>query len=243
MPPGIAETITDLFVRVPFRPPLALLAVTCAAVAAMPAAGRAVPAHGRIAGIVHLVAPGGPALRSGAYPARQVNRKTPHAAEIANVVVFVKDAPVEQVLPVTHSSIAQRDEAFVPRVTAITRASTVEFPNFDPYFHNVFSLSRGATFDLGRFRKGDKRDRTFMQAGVIKVYCHIHSEMAATIMVFDHRLYTTPSADGTFAIDAVPPGTYQLSAWHERIGETTTTIQVVAGDSASVEFSLPVVGK
>jgi plastocyanin len=243
MPPGIAETITDLCARVPFRPPVALLAITFAAVAAMPAAGRAVPAYGRIAGIVHVVAPGGPALRSGAYPSRQVNRKTPSAAEIANVVVFVKDAPIEQVLPVTHSSIAQADEAFVPRVTAITRASTVEFPNFDPFFHNVFSLSRGATFDLGRFRKGEKRERTFMQAGVIKVYCHIHSEMAATIMVFDHRLYTTPSLNGTFAIDAVPPGTYRLSAWHERIGETTKTIQVVAGESAGVEFSLPVVGR
>src|SRR2546426_6054360 len=109
MPPGIAETITDLFVRVPFRPPLAVLAITCAAVAATPAAGRAVPAYGQIAGIVHLVAPGGTALRSGAYPSRQVNRKTPNASEIANVVIFVKDAPVEQVLPFTRSSIAQRD--------------------------------------------------------------------------------------------------------------------------------------
>jgi len=243
MSPRIAETITDLCAGVPFRPPLAVLVITCAAVAAMPAAGRAVPAYGRIAGIVHLVAPGGSALRSGAYPSRQVNRKTPDAAEIANVVVFVKDAPLAQDLPVTRSSIAQREEAFVPRVTAITRASIVEFPNFDPYFHNVFSLSRGATFDLGRFRKGEKRERTFPQAGVIKVYCHIHSEMAATIMVFDHRLYTTPSAGGTFAIDSVPPGMYQLSAWHERIGETTKTIQVVAGESASVEFSLPVVGR
>ena len=243
MTPPIAETITDLFARVPFRPPVALLVViTCVAVA-MPAAGRAVPAYGRIAGVVHLVAPGGPALRSGAYPSRHVNRKTPDAAEIANVVVFVKDAPAEPGLPVTRSSIAQRGEAFVPRVTAITRASIVEFPNFDPYFHNVFSLSRSATFDLGRFRKGEKRERTFMHAGVIKVYCHIHSEMASTIMVFDHRLFTTPSAGGTFAIDAVPPGTYQLSAWHERIGETTKTIQVAAGESASAEFSLPVVGR
>ena len=243
MPTGMAKTITDLLIRVPFRPPMALLVITCAAVAGMPAAGRAVPAYGRIAGVVHLVSPVGTALRSGAYPSRQVNRKTPDAAEIANVVVFVKDAPVEQVLPVTRSSIAQSDEAFVPRVTAITRASTVEFPNFDPYFHNVFSLSRDAMFDLGRFRKGEKRERTFMHAGVIKVYCHIHSEMAATIMVFDHRLYTTPSASGTFEIDAVPPGTYQLSAWHERIGETTKPIRVVAGESASIEFSLPVVGR
>jgi plastocyanin len=236
-----AKTITELLARVPFRPPLVLLALTCAGVAALPATGRAVPGYGRIAGVVHLIAPGGTALRSGAYPSRQVNRKTPDAAEIANVVVFVKNAPMEPELPATRASIAQRNESFEPRVTAVTRGSVVEFPNFDPYFHNVFSLSRGATFDLGRFRKGEKRVRSFPRAGVIKVYCHVHSEMAATILVFDHRLYATPALDGAFAIEAVPPGTYQLSAWHERIGETTKAIQVASGDAASVEFSLPVV--
>jgi plastocyanin len=231
-----------MFARVPFRLNFVLVVATLFTVA-LPSAGRAVPAYGRITGVVHLVALGGTALRSGAYPSRTVNRRTPDAAEIANVVVFVKDAPIESSLPVTRASISQHDEAFVPRVTAITRGSIVEFPNFDPYFHNVFSLSRGATFDLGRFRSGEKRERTIARAGVVKVYCHIHSEMAATIMVFDHHLYTTPSANGAFTIDAVPPGTYQLSAWHERIGETRKPIKVVAGESASVEFSLPVVDK
>jgi plastocyanin len=235
------ETITELFGRVPFRPPVGLLALILVVAGGMPSTGLAVPSSGRITGVVHLIAPGGTALRSGAYPSRQVNRRTPDASEIANVVVFVKNAPMELNLAPARASIAQRDEAFVPRVTAITRGATVEFPNFDAYFHNVFSLSRGATFDLGRFRKGEKRERSFSRAGIIKVYCHIHSEMTATILVFDHRLYATPAANGSFAIDAVPPGTYQLSAWHERIGETTKSVQVVAGEDASVEFSLPVV--
>jgi plastocyanin len=204
---------------------------------------RAARLSGRISGVVHLVALAGTPLRSGAYPSRRVNPKTPQTAEIANVVVFIKNASSEQELAPTRASISQRDESFVPRVTAITRGSSVEFPNFDPYFHNVFSLSRALTFDLGRFRQGEKRERLFPHAGVVKVYCHIHSEMAATIMVFDHRLYATPAANGNFAIDAVPPGTYQLSAWHERIGETTKSIKVVAGEDASIEFSLPVVEK
>ena len=229
--------------RVLFRRSVATTLVASAVVLAQPASGRASRAYGRITGVVHLVALTGTALRSGAYPSRQVNRKTPDAAEISNVVVFVKDAPPDPVLPTTRASISQRDESFVPRVTAITRGSTVEFPNFDPYFHNVFSLSRAMTFDLGRFRKGEKRERTFSHAGVIKVYCHIHSEMAATILVFDHHLYTTPAADGSFVIDAVPPGSYQLSAWHERIGETSSSIRVVAGEDASLEFALPVVEK
>jgi plastocyanin len=243
MPRKIAEFITDLFGHVPFRPSVAVVFMSCAFAVSLPASSRVAPAVGRIVGNVHLVAPYGAPLRSGAYPSRQVNRRTPEADEIANVVVFVKNAPVEAVLPVTHASISQRDESFVPRVTAITRASTVEFPNFDPYFHNVFSLSRVATFDLGRYRNGDKRERTFPRAGIVKVYCHIHSEMSATILVFDHHLYSTPSADGAFAIEAVPAGVYELAAWHERIGETTTPITVVPGESASAEFALPVIGK
>jgi plastocyanin len=229
--------------RVLFRRSVATALVASGLVFVRPAPGRAARAYGRITGVVHLVALTGTALRSGAYPSRQVNRKTPDAAEIANVVVFVKDAPSDPGLPTTRASISQRDESFVPRVTAITRGSTVEFPNFDPYFHNVFSLSRVMTFDLGRFRKGEKRERTLTRAGVIKVYCHIHSEMAATILVFDHHLYTTPATDGSFAIDAVPAGTYQLSAWHERIGETTQPLKVVAGEDAGIEFALPVVEK
>ena len=245
-PPNYTEsgkTITNMFSRVPFRPFGALAAMLCLLGSAPSAPALASRGHGRITGIVHLVAPNGTPLRSGAYPSRHINRKTPDAAEISNVVVFVKDAPVEAEVGATRASISQRDEAFVPRVTAITRGSTIEFPNFDPYFHNVFSLSRAGTFDLGRFRKGEKRERTFAQAGVIKVYCHIHSEMSATIMVFDHHLYTMPAHNGTFVIDSVPAGTYQLSAWHERIGETVQTVRVMAGEDASAEFSLPVVGK
>ena len=229
--------------RVPFRRLVTpLLVIGAMAMVHVPDV-RAARVHGRITGIVHLVALTGTPLRSGAYPSRRVNAKTPEPAEIANVVVFVKDVPADQELTTTRASISQRDESFVPRVIAITRGSTVEFPNFDPYFHNVFSLSRALTFDLGRFRKGEKRERVFPHAGVVKVYCHIHSEMAATIMVFDHRLYATPGSSGSFTIDDVAPGSYQLSAWHERIGETTQPIKVAAGEDASVEFSLPVVEK
>jgi plastocyanin len=232
-----------MFSRVPFRRLMTPLLVAGALAVLHVPDVRAARVSGRIVGIVHLVALAGTPLRSGAYPSRRVNPKTPDAAEIENVVVFVKDAPAEQELAPMRASISQRDESFVPRVIAIPRGSSVEFPNFDPYFHNVFSLSRALTFDLGRFRKGERRERAFPRAGVVKVYCHIHSEMAATIMVFDHRLYATPAKSGSFVIDAVPPGTYQLSAWHERIGETTTAIKVVGGDDARVEFSLPVVEK
>lgn len=197
-------------------------------------------ATGRITGTVTLVAPAGAPLQSGAYPSRRVNRTAPAASEIANVIVFIKDAPAAARLPVTKATIAQRDEAFVPRVLAITSGSTVDFPNFDPYFHNVFSLSRNASFDLGRYPKGESRSRPFTRPGLVKVYCHIHSEMSATIMVFNHTYFTSPAPDGTYTIDNVPAGKYRLSAWHERIGENTTNIEVTTGGTARADFALPV---
>ncbi len=86
------------------------------------------------------------------------------------------------------------------RVVAITRGSTVDFPNGDPFFHDVLSLSRRGTFDLGSYPRGQTKAHQFRQAGLVKVYCHIHSHMTASIMVFDHPFFTIPKPDGTFAI-------------------------------------------
>ena len=132
-------------------------------------------------------------------PAASVRAR--NASEINNVVVFLKDAPRAASLSglaAARVQMRQEDEAFVPRVVAITRGSTVDFPNADPFFHNVFSLSRGATFDLGRYPRGETRVRTFSQPGLVKVYCHIHSHMTASIMVFDHPYFRFPEADGGF---------------------------------------------
>jgi plastocyanin len=194
---------------------------------------------GRIEGQVRLAMPPAHAVPSGVYPSRRVSPPAPKASEIANVVVFLKDVARHNDLPVTNRTIMQKDEAFVPRVVAITRGSTVEFPNSDPFFHNVFSLSRGASFDLGRYPKGATKSRRFTSAGLVKVYCHIHSHMTASILVFDHPYFRMPSADGNFVIDDVPVGTHQISAWHERIGDSVTTIRVEGGRTARIEFELP----
>jgi plastocyanin len=157
-----------------------------------------------------------------------------------NVVVFIKNAPTRDRVPVMRATIAQKDESFVPRVLAITTGSTVEFPNFDPYFHNVFSLSRAASFDLGRFPRGDSRTRKFNTSGLVKVYCQIHSHMSASILVFDHDYFQIPDRDGSFALNDVPSGEYEISAWHERIGESVRRVRIDAGGRSRVEFALPV---
>ena len=180
-------------------------------------------------------------LPSNAYQPRAISRHGGEPIpEIKNVVVYLKDAAYSGVLPVMRTQIRQTNEAFAPRVVVITRGSIIDFPNSDPIFHNVFSLSPGATFDLGRFPRGASRSRVFDKPGLVKVYCHLHSHMSATILVLDHPYFTVPDLDGAFTLPEVPAGSYALVAWHERVGERTSVIQIQAGRMTSAELLLPV---
>lgn len=227
------------------RIPLSVLALCAAASAGFSSFDLSprIPYTGRIAGTVTLVTSGGAPVQPGADSSRQLPRSAPTTSELANVVISIKNAPAPASLPVTRVAISQRDESFDPRVAVITRGSTVDFPNFDAYFHNVFSLSRGARFDLGRYPGGESRSRTFTRAGLVKVYCHFHSGMSATIVVFDHPYYAVPSADGSFVLEDVPAGRYRLSAWHERMGENVTAINVTAGSTTRTSFTLRLDGR
>jgi hypothetical protein len=123
---------------------------------------------------------------------------------------------------------------------AVPVGSTVDFPNDDPIYHNVFSLSRVRTFNLGRFPQGQTRQVRFDRAGLVRVFCEIHSHMSATVMVFDHPWFAVPGDDGRFSLPAVPPGEREITAWHERLGDTTLQVQVEAGRDAAADFVLPV---
>jgi len=160
-------------------------------------------------------------------------------SEVRHVVVYVKDAPRTAVPPM-RAEIRQRNENFVPHIIAVTVGSTVDFPNDDPIYHNVFSLSRTKTFDLGRFPQGKSRGELFDKAGVVKVFCQIHSHMSATVMVFNHPWFAIPEEEGTFELPNVPLGMHQITAFHERLGDTTQQLQVEPGRAATVDFVLPV---
>ena len=218
-----------------------LLAVAASFAVTVLAAGQS-PASGTVRGHIKLTSRArGVALPSNVYQPRAVgNHDAAAIPEIKNVVVYLKSVSYSGVLPVSRSEIRQEKEAFVPRVVAVTRGSTVEFPNGDPVFHNVFSLSSAATFDLGRFPMGKRKSATFPRAGLVKVYCHIHSHMSASILVLDHPYFTIPDLDGTFTLPDVPRGRYTIVGWHERIGERTGTVDVENGAATSVDLSLPV---
>ena len=118
-------------------------------------------------------------------------------------------------LPVSRARMDQRGEQFVPRVLAITVGSTVDFPNSDVTFHNVFSLSAARTFDLGRYRPGRTGRSGSITPGIVSVFCDIHAHMSAFILVFNHPFFAVTDAEGRYAIADVPPGTHTLVVWSE----------------------------
>ena len=216
-----------------------LIAVVVAGLAATlgtePSAQEPGVVRGRVSIGIPITAKRGTSTYSRSIPTVTLAPET----ELRHVVVYVKDAPKTAVRPM-HAEIRQRNENFVPRVVAVTVGSTVDFPNDDPIYHNVFSLSRTKTFDLGRFPQGKSRGEVFDKPGVVKVFCQIHSHMSATVMVFDHPWFAVPDQQGMFELSGLPPGMHQVTAWHERLGDTTQQLRVEGGRAATVDFVLPV---
>jgi len=128
--------------------------------------------------------------------------------------------------------VDQRNQAFVPYVLAIRAGTTVEFPNSDRTYHNVFSLSKPKRFDLGRYARGQSKSVRFDKPGVVRVFCEIHSHMSAYILVFAHRYFSTTDAEGRFRIDDVPPGAYTVVAWND--GEARDSRPVRVGEGGGV---------
>jgi hypothetical protein len=216
------------------------LAVAALAVVVAVPAGQT-PEAGSVTGHIKLTRVRGTPLPSNVYQPRAVNRHAPPALpEIRNVVVYLKNVQFRGPLPASREVIRQEDESFVPRVAAITRGSTVEFPNGDPFFHNVFSLSSAATFDLGRYPSGKSGAWRFAKAGLVKVYCHIHSHMSASILVLDHPYFAIPDIEGNFVLRGVPAGSYTIAGWHERVGERIHAVRVESGQTVNVDLTLPV---
>ena len=211
------------------------------AVLVVATAGGQTPDTGSIVGHVTLTAAKGRPLPSTAYPTRAVGSSDPTALpNIKTVVVYLKDVAFRGALPPTKAELRQEHETFVPHVLAITRGSTVEFPNDDPIFHNVFSLSSAASFDLRRYPKGQSRSQPFPKAGIVKVYCNIHSHMSATILVLDHPYFVIPNLDGTFELPNIPTGTHAIVGWHERVGERRLEVKVERGKATTADIILPV---
>ena len=130
----------------------------------------------------------------------------------------------------------QQDETFIPHVLAIVAGTVVDFPNNDETYHNVFSLSREKTFDLGRYAAGRSKAVRFDRPGIVRVFCDIHAHMSAFILVFSHRYFAVTDDEGRYRLENVPPGRYNVVAWNESTSRQMRQV-VVSDGGGDVELN------
>jgi plastocyanin len=137
------------------------------------------------------------------------------------VVVWLTPAQPAGAAPPAHlARLVQKDKRFSPHVVAIRVGSEIEFPNQDPFFHDVFSIYRGKPFDLGLYESGTSRKVRFSQPGVSYIFCNIHPEMSAAVVAVPTPYFAVTAADGTFQIGHLPPGRYKIEFWYELASES-----------------------
>ena len=150
---------------------------------------------------------------------------------------------IDAALPLTKSPpterIAQRNRRFERELLVVPAGASVSFPNTDPIFHNVFSLSKAKSFDLGYYPQGQTRTIRFDKPGPVQLFCHLHTNMNAAILVVPNSHFAQPNSSGEFRIANVPAGRYLLRLWHKSAGYMQQEIDVPATGSVSAHFNLP----
>jgi plastocyanin len=192
------------------RTVVALLAASWVTAAQPPRQTSGATLHGRVEVRLPTTGPVRPDIAAlGTAKRRPADRR--------RSVVYLETAPraAFEVPSERRVRMDQRDETFVPHVLAITAGTTVDFPNNDPTYHNVFSLSRAKPFDLGRYAAGRSKSVLFDRPGIVRVFCDIHSHMNAWILVFAHRFFSMTDDEGRYRIEGIPAGTYTVSVWNE----------------------------
>jgi len=140
----------------------------------------------------------------------------------------LSDAPV----------VSQKDKTFIPDLKVIVAGQSVQFTNDDPFVHNVFSTSTARNFDLGQPGPHETRTVSFPNPGLVDVFCNIHEQMYANILVLPNRAFARVSPDGTFVIRDVPAGTHPLHAWGRQTEPFEMEVVVAEGQPAQVELVL-----
>jgi len=139
------------------------------------------------------------------------------ASDLQDTVVFFSPDAKLKVKPLSgDNSVTMHGKSFIPHVLVVTAGSSVSFPNGDPILHNIFSTSTGDSFDLGLYGHGESKSVTLAHAGLVRVYCNVHHEMFAYILVLDTPYFAHPRDDGSFELRGLPAGPGELTVWNPR---------------------------
>lgn len=158
--------------------------------------------------------------------------------DASGAVVWLEGAPRTGAGP-ARADMKQESKRFLPKVVAVVKNGTVEFPNDDPIYHNVFSVSGGNRFDLGLYRSGASKSKKFEETGIVRVYCNIHPQMVGFVVVVDSDHVAVTGPDGSFRFENIPPGSYVLKAWHEEGGEVSQPVTVrAAGEPVALRLDV-----
>jgi plastocyanin len=163
--------------------------------------------------------------------------------DYSGVVVWLEPTSGPPTLSVSshHAEMIQKDKTFSPHVLAITAGTIVDFPNYDPIFHNAFSNYDGQVFDVGLYPPGTSKSIPFRREGVVRVFCNIHPAMSAVIVVLRSSYFGVSNKSGVVEIRDVPPGSYRLHVFHERATEQTLDALVRTVDVSGDQLPLPAI--
>ena len=155
------------------------------------------------------------------------------------IVVYLEEVPGNWAPPMEHVKLDQKFTQFTHRVLPVLAGTTVDFTNHDPIYHNVFSNSDINSFDLGRRQKGEKASAKMRRLEIpVRVFCEIHSNMKSNILVLQNPFFTVVQPGGSFRLEGIPPGTYQLAAWHDFWQPIRQAVTVTAGAATKVQLTL-----
>jgi plastocyanin len=169
--------------------------------------------------------------------------KTRHGGAIPGTVVWLTpmtgvggETTTATPSPPANLRLVQKNKSFEPHILVVPAGSMVEFPNRDPFFHNVFSLFEGKRFDLGLYEAGTSRMVRFDRPGISYIFCNIHPEMSAVVITMATPLYAISNRDGQLSLAGVPYGRYMLHVWSEGMGPENAqplTREITIGENAS----------
>jgi len=207
---------------------------------------------GTITGNVHAQGKEGTATGDNASDGAYTSRKYKFVPKVDysgmhDFVVYIEGPvagntpPSTNIISVATKRIAQQGALFSPHVLPVMVGTTVEWPNNDSIYHNVFSMSDAKQFDLGLYKGNPPNKRvTFDKPGRVDVFCSIHENMHCVVLVLENPCFAVTDANGDYKIPNVPPGTYKLKAWHERLPADEQEVIVPTNGEIKADFALTI---